>query len=688
MINFCKIFILCFFVFGWISHHVFGGQGGSKTQNFDENLTLLKCKFEVIEKKVGNLVFVDAIVFNNAQKVKKIIEENSKTVVDTLLNIPSRDIRHISFFQTQGHVHGVAVPPLLLAVYYNRCKIIDQLLAADADVHASARIDHCFRGIPNANPLKYDMKFTALVAAANNGSINIVKKLFNARDFFLEHTQTQNDINHALYYAALNGHINVVSFLLTTPNVNVYYFAVMYCKGQTIWLASTVYSALFNGHMEVVKLLINDKDDVNEYYHVQGICSDMHKAIQNNFHQWQILHSLFVAVVVSVHAASILKFLDDNETISEKILPKNQEEIAYAMCMAVWKKQEVVVAWMLKKWPASANWMSRVFFQEPRNISPLSAMLDYADNGEKFQNKKKERANIAYLLLTEDANIYTPSQWVSMASEEYWTPYSYAKGMLNANKIVGEDSFLCACRTNNVVMIYDHMIKCISCVSEAELGGLNNPCSIMNLSSSVFNKQNLIAFCIDVLFFPLFIVAEYGSAKILDWFLRCNADIHAGVKLRREVRWMFDPHVVENIYTPLVVASFLGREEMVSALLAHHQILDNYDAYLFALCAAIQKKHRNIVKQLLNDSFFTALKKEKKTVCCDPLLPGTTYNVVEELKSIGLDEEALKLIRFDEDDLESIDVEEELESIDVEEELESIDVEEELESIDIEDTAN
>ena len=570
------VLFLCF-VCGGMSCHAIGGGSTKRVTSF------LK------EHSSVTLHFFQAISNGDIEKVKKQISEKRSIVhiprrlllKNCIQNYPSL----APMLQKIKHSVQVCIYPIFLAVCCKNKDIVSVLLKALVRTCYGICTKSFSAPYPIFFQYDFDEVLTPLIAATLYNCIDIVKMLWDYNRASMAKETLQNELNNALYYAVRYSSIEIISFLLKQgADVNHCSIMLSFYTEQEVWFESVLAHGIQRGCTDVVNLLLN----VENINLDQGVKIRNTTVLLSRKKYWlklQKLYTPFINAVQSKHSVVMLDFLHQHH-VAKGMIPSHPSDIAYAMRAAILSQNTASVAWLLKKWPKSINWQAPLLYdvdRAPFGISPIATALI-----------KPINQRLTWDLLTAGADINVMSWKSSCKNIGTILPLQYAQQLIEKQKILDEHIFLCACRTQNVVMMYHMLKEDATVVSRALHASPDGQYNIMDMHMFDDEKNNM-----DVLFFPLFIAAKHGNVDTIKQLFCYKASVQHGIKIISSDKCDFNVSRMELLYVPLVIASFYGHKEAVSVLLEHKYICD---VYLFACLAAIKQDHMEIAEMLL--SFF------------------------------------------------------------------------------------
>ena len=280
-----------------------------------------------------------------------------------------------------------------------------------------------------------------------------------------------------------------------------------------------------------------------------------------------------------------------------------------------------LVSWMLEQGANANHFCEGMFYNISKyvlNISALSVAV------------LLEHTDITWLLLEAGAN---PDEvpHKKCVDELNVSLAEYCYKTLQYEIKSGESKFLCACRTQNIIMMHKmiHMGKDI--VRKEATINCENQCSIMNMAAL---KTLRAPFSEYIYFYPLFIAAKYGRVSTVKQLLMHGANAQQGIKIiASEDQIGVDIKKAERVYTPLAMAAFCAQENIVSVLLEKYDD-DDQQVCLFAAAAAATAfksnfSHVRIIQTLLAK---VELSLKKRLYVVDPFMPDVRYNIYDMLE--------------------------------------------------------
>ena len=640
--------MLCFVVLTLVASISWGGQGTSRltsVKDEDKELTRIYKFFHFI--KDGNLEQIEEQLDAGCDLTKVYLQENSDNF--------QKCYENMNFLTTMQHVESINIYPIFFAICYNQFKIVERLLQENVDIFnvvESVSFSDEYEIFEPENFDKVNRKYTALEVAAYYGYSDIVKILYaymNEMPLRLD-THLADDkrkFNLAFINAIKSKNDELVHWLLTRGAAIRTCEEIFDFEKKSMTYESAFSIAMSTGCIRVIKVLLTHIQPQGKMslYRNTSWCSCITKHIYDtNFlsapHEYT---SPFIAAIESKHHNAILSFLENDE-LGKKIIPKEGEHnIANGMHAAITKQHSGAVTWMLKNCPSSVNVeivMQCSDFNSP-SIFPIILAMDHMVLGTDTE--------IVWSLL--EAGAKTDVRLCkNFDRSNRVTLYEDAEKKLKRDKNGDENEFLCACRTQNIIMMYKMMQENKEIVCQAaKIVGCKDQYSIMNIATLRPSLKE------HVYFFPLFIAAKNNDLATVERFLAYGANVQKGIKIIVTEEDQKEGNIVEtdNIYTPLTIASFYGNEEIVSILLKKHNAGDDKQVCLFAALAATKGQciKPNIVGMLLEKA---ACKNKEELYVVDPLCANVRYNVYDTVAAMNYDKVTELFLQLDIDVKEKI----------------------------------
>ena len=239
--------------------------------------------------------FFDDVINNNIKNSKKLLKHKDVKVYannDWAMNYACKHgqtemvkmffkFYPAQYFSTKGLLNATTFGHFdIVKAFFRNCTPVQYLEEPSLLTKASQK---GFLDIVNfllkkhyLSPLEYNGE--AIIKAAQNGHLSILKALLKYLDKFGLQSQSRNvlicALNKGFCYAAQNGHIGVIKFLQKQQNINpdahIEHKNAHYC--QSLDDISALRNAISNGHLNIVKLLLKDKRvDPSSYINSLGI---------------------------------------------------------------------------------------------------------------------------------------------------------------------------------------------------------------------------------------------------------------------------------------------------------------------------------------------------------------------------------------------------------------------------------